>query len=81
VTISPDSAEDRLILARAYLVAGNRNEVRRTLWDAFQALPDDERIFSALKSVLVSTGDADGQRRLTDEFNDGRTARLMKELV
>ena len=38
--------------------------VRRTLWDAFQDLPDDERVFAALKSVLVSTEDLDGARRL-----------------
>jgi Flp pilus assembly protein TadD len=81
VTISPTSGEDRVLLARAYLAAGKDNEVRRTLWQAFRDLPDDERVFSALKSVLVSTGDADGLRRLSDEFNDRRNTKLMKDLV
>lgn len=81
VTISPNSGEDRLLLAQAHLKAGNRNEVRRTLWQAFQDLPDDERVFSALRSVLASTGDVEGQRRLTEEFRDRRVAKLTKELV
>jgi predicted Zn-dependent protease len=81
VTISPNSGQDRVLLARAYLAAHNGDEVRRTLWDAFRDLPDDERVFSALRSVLVSTNDAEGQRRLTDEFNDRRRSTLMKDLV
>jgi predicted Zn-dependent protease len=81
VTIDPNSGEDRVLLARAYLAADNGDEVRRTLWDAFRDLPDDERVFSALRSVLVSTNDAEGQRRLTDEFNDRRRSTLMKDLV
>ena len=81
VTISPDSGQDRLLLAQAYLSAGNRDEVRRTLWQAFQDLPGDERVLSALKSVLASTGDTDGQRRLDEEFKDRRIAKMTKELV
>jgi hypothetical protein len=81
VTISPDSGQDRLLLAQAYLAAGNRDEVRRTLWQAFQDLPSDERVLSALKSVLASTGDTDGQRRLDEEFKDRRIAKMTKELV
>lgn len=81
VTIAPDSGEDRVLLARAYLAAHNGDEVRRTLWQAFRDLPEDERVFSALHSVLVSTNDVDGQRRLSDEFADHRRSTLMKDLV
>jgi tetratricopeptide (TPR) repeat protein len=81
VSSRPDTSEDRLLLARAFLAAGNRKEVARTLWQAFQDMPDDERIVAALRSVLVSTGDLDGERRLTDEFEDKRKAKLTKELV
>lgn len=81
VTIEPNSGEDRLLLAQSYLAAGNRQEVQRTLWQAFQDLPDDERVFSALRSVLASTGDVEGQRRVEAEFNDRRMAELTKELV
>ena len=81
VTIAPGSGEDRVLLAQAYLAAGSGDQVRRTLWRAFRDLPDDERVFSALKSVLASTNDADGLRRLNDEFDDGRKVKLMKDLV
>jgi len=81
VTISPESGQDRLLLAQAYLAARNGREVRRALWQAFQDLPDDERVFSALRSVLASSGDLEGQRRLHDEFADRRRLELTKDLV
>jgi predicted Zn-dependent protease len=81
VTISPNSGEDRVLLAQTYLSAGNREQMRRVLWQGFRDLPDDERVFSALKSVLASTGNSDGLRRLNDEFNDRRQSKLMKDLV
>lgn len=81
VTIKPGSGEGRVILARAYLAARNSSEVRRTLWQAFQDLPDDDRVVSALRSILVSTNDADGQRRLSDELADRRRASLKKDLI
>jgi tetratricopeptide (TPR) repeat protein len=81
VSTSPDTGEDRLLLARAFLRAGNRREVERTLWQAFQDLPDDETVVTALRNVLVSTRDSDGQQRLNEEFADHRKAKLTKELV
>jgi tetratricopeptide (TPR) repeat protein len=81
VSASPNTGEDRLLLAHAFLAAGNKREVTRTLWQAFQDLPEEERILAALKSALVSTGDLDGVRRLNDEFADQRKARLVKDLV
>ncbi len=80
VSVTPKTGEDRLLLAQAYFAAGKKNEVRRTLWDAFQDLPDDERVIGALKSVLASTGDSDGVRRLDDEAADQQRKKL-KELV
>lgn len=80
VSVTPKTGEDRLLLARAYFAAGNKGSVRRTLWDAFQDLPDDERVFAALKSVLVSTEDLDGARRLEGESADEQSKKL-KELV
>ena len=81
ISVTPKTGEDRLLLARAYLAAGNHNDVRRTLWDAFQDLPNDERILAALRSVLLSTGDVEGAKRVMDEFADKRSASLEKELV
>ncbi|HEU4695743.1 MAG TPA: tetratricopeptide repeat protein [Sphingomicrobium sp.] len=81
VTITPKTGEDRLLLAQAYLAARNGTQVRRTLWDAFQELPDDERVSSALRSVLASTGDKEGVQRLDDEVSDRRSQKLTKELI
>jgi tetratricopeptide (TPR) repeat protein len=81
VTLRPKSGSDRLVLARAYLAAKNGREVRRTLWQAFQDLPDDEQVRSALRSVLVSSGDVDGQRRLNDEYADHRRLALTEDMI
>ena len=81
VSASPNTGEDRLLLAQAFLAAGKQKEVTRTLWQAFQDLPEDERVLGALKSVLISSGDLDGVRRLNDEFADQRKAKLVKDLV
>jgi tetratricopeptide (TPR) repeat protein len=81
VSATPKTGEDRLLLAEAYLAAGQKREVARVLWQAFQELPDDERVLAALKSVLVSTGDVDGERRLNNEALDRRMAKLTKDLV
>ena len=81
VSASPNTGDDRLLLAHAFLAAGNKREVTRTLWQAFQDLPQDDRVLAALKSALVSTGDLDGVRRLNDEFADQRKSKLVKDLV
>jgi tetratricopeptide (TPR) repeat protein len=81
ISVTPKTGDDRLLLAQAYLASGNREEVRRTLWQAFQDLPDDSRVFTALKNVLVSTGDLDGAKRLGDEFADQRFDNLKKDLI
>lgn len=81
VTISPDNGGDRLVLAQAYLADGNGREVRRTLWKAIQDLPDDGRVYSALKNVLASSGDQDGLRRVDQEVADRRMTKLTKELI
>jgi predicted Zn-dependent protease len=81
VTVEPNSGADRLLLAQAFLAAGNGAEVKRTLWQAFQDLPGDERVFSALKSVLGSNNDVDGQHRLEGEYTERRMAQLEKDLV
>jgi tetratricopeptide (TPR) repeat protein len=81
VTANPDNGGDRLLLARAFLAAGNRRQVRRTLWDAFQDVPEDDRVVSALANVLASTGQADAARRLQQEVMDRRQRKLSQELV
>lgn len=81
VTANPGDGGDRVILAQAYFAAGQRQDVRRTLWNAFQDMPQDERVFASLRSVLVSTGDIDGERRLRREIYDRRVNALEKDIV
>jgi tetratricopeptide (TPR) repeat protein len=81
VSAEPNSGRDRLILAEVFTAAGKPNEARRTLWDAFQDLPNDDRVFAALKRLLLSKGDLDGARRLDDERVDHRYQTLSQESV
>jgi predicted Zn-dependent protease len=80
VTVNPDSAQDRLLLVQAYTSSGNKREAMRTLWDAFQDIPGNDRIYSALRSALGATADSDAERRLAEEFADRKKATLTKEL-
>jgi hypothetical protein len=81
VSVTPTVGEDRLLLAQAFLAAGSPRDVRRTLWQAFQDLPDDERVAAALRTTLLSSGDLDSARRVNEEYAAQRLARLTKELV
>lgn len=81
VTSNPQSGADRVLLARAFFAAGNKQEVRRTLWQAFHDMPEDESVFAALRNVLVSTGDLDGEQRLKRELADQKSSKLGKDLV
>jgi tetratricopeptide (TPR) repeat protein len=58
VTVLPNSADDRLLLARAFGAAGNRRWMERTIWSAFQDVPANEHILAALQSIKKGDGDA-----------------------
>ena len=81
VSLAPASGENRILLAQSYRAAGSERDVQRTLWQAFQDLPTDERVFAALRGVLMAAGDSDGARRLNGELAAQRAARLTKELI
>jgi len=49
VTVLPNSAADRVLLAKAYNAAGNRAWADRTLWSAFNDIPANELIYAALR--------------------------------
>jgi predicted Zn-dependent protease len=78
VTVLPSSSDDRLLLARSYAAAGNSAWVDRTLWTAFQAIPADEKIYTAL--LATRKGNSDATRTLQDEFDRQRDARLNRGL-
>lgn len=81
VTLFPSSAEDRLLLARAYGTAGNMRALDRTMWDAFQEVPADREIYVALRDHLVSTGRNGSVRHLSEEFDRQRDLKMVREFV
>ena len=58
VTVLPNDADDRLLLARAFGAAGNNQWMERTLWSAFQDIPGNEHILAALQATKKGNGDA-----------------------
>jgi len=79
VTVLPNSAYNRLLLARAFLAAGNKPWMERTLWSAFQDIPGDEHILAALQSTR--TGDHDALEEVNAEFARQRDNRLNRGLL
>jgi predicted Zn-dependent protease len=79
VTVLPNSAPDRLLLARSFAAAGKENWANRTLWTAFQDIPGDESIYAAL--AMTKKGDPDGARDLREEFDRQRDAKLGRGYV
>jgi Tfp pilus assembly protein PilF len=79
VTVLPQSARDRLLLARSYTAAGNSRWSDRTLWAAFQEIPADERLYAALR--LTKKGDSDATRNLDEEFARQREAKLNRGML
>ena len=79
VTVLPNSADGRLLLARAFAAAGNKAWMERTLWSAFQDIPADERIFAALQAT--KKGDQDAIEELNAEFTRQRDSQLNRGLL
>ena len=79
VTVLPNSAEDRLLLARAFAAAGNQRWMDRTLWSAFQEIPADQHILAALQSA--NKGNPDVLADLNSEFSRQRDNKLTRGLL
>ena len=79
VTVLPDSAEDRLLLARAFAANNNREWAERTLWTAFHDIRANEHVLAALKAM--KKGDPNALTELDDEFVRQRDNRLNREFL
>lgn len=79
VTVLPQSASDRLLLARSFAAADKARWADRTLWSAFQEIPGDERIYAAL--VASRKGNSDAVRELQEEFLRQRNKNLGQGLL
>lgn len=78
-TVLPNSSRDRLLLARAYLAAGQKDWADRTLWSAFQDIPGDERIYAALRAS--QNGNGDRLSEIQEEFDRQRNDKLNRGLL
>jgi len=81
VSVMPNSARDRLLLARAYAAGGDARQVDRTLWDAFYEIPANFETYEALRVHLQRAGDTDGLERLDNEFKQQRDVDLAREFI
>jgi predicted Zn-dependent protease len=79
VTVLPNNAEDRLLLARAFAAAGNKQWMERTLWSALQDIPADEHIFAALQAM--KRGDSSALADLNAEFARQRDNQLNRGML
>jgi predicted Zn-dependent protease len=79
ITVLPDSARDRLLLARAFIAAGQKDWADRTLWSAFQDIPANESIYAALRATR--NGNADAMNEVQEEFDRQRGAELRRGLL
>jgi Flp pilus assembly protein TadD len=79
VSVSPDSARDRLLLARAFSAAGNARWADRTLWTAFEDIPADDQIFAGLKARQA--GNPQALSELQAEFERQRNAKVNRGLL
>jgi hypothetical protein len=79
VTVLPNNADDRLLLARAFAAAGNKPWMERTLWSAFQDIPADTRILAALQASRK--GDSDALADLNAEFARQRDNQLNRGML
>ena len=79
VTVLPNSAPDRLLLAKAFTAAGNKAAADRTLWSAFHDIPGNGAVYAALRSTR--SGNAEALTELAAEFDRQRDAQIRKGLL
>lgn len=81
VSVEPNSARDRILLARAYAAAGDSREADRTLWDAFHEIPGDFDAYETLRARVQSIGDEAALSSLDEEFKHQRDDVLGREFI
>jgi len=79
VSALPDSAEARLLLARAYAASGEPDRSQQTLWAAFHDIPANYLIYNALSGSLH--GNSQRLQSLKDEFEVQRGLQLERGLL
>ena len=70
--------QSRLLLANLYAAAGQINNARRTLWDAFHEIPAERSVYEALRTFVLKADGPSGVQSLTEEFNDQRNDKMSR---
>ena len=78
VSVSPRSARDRLLLARAYTAAGEKRQVDRTLWDAFHDIRADFLLYETLRAHVVKSRGAEAAASVDAEFQQQQDVELYR---
>lgn len=81
VSVLPESARDRLLLARAYAAAGNERQVDRTLWEAFHEIPANLMLYETLRAHVQRTGGQEAAARVDAEFRQQQEVDLSREFI
>lgn len=81
VAADQTSAQSRLLLARIYAAAGDREGARRTLWDGFHEIEADRSIYDALKPLVAQAEGARAAVRLSEEYYDQRNDRITRSFA
>jgi predicted Zn-dependent protease len=79
VSVTPQSARERLLLARAFAAAGDQRQMDRTLWDAFHEIPANFLLYEALRAHLVKAGGAEAAARVDAEFRQQQDVDLVRD--
>ena len=79
VSVSPRSARERLLLARAFGAAGDQRQLDRTLWDAFHEIPANFLLYDALRAHVVKSGGSEAAARVDSEFRQQQDVDLARD--
>jgi predicted Zn-dependent protease len=81
VSVVPQSARDRLLLARAYAAAGDKRQVDRTLWEAFHAITADLTLYETLRTHVERFGGPEAVARVDAEFQQQQDTDLSRDFI
>lgn len=81
VSVAPQSARDRILLANAYAAAGDGRQLDRTLWNAFHEIPANFELYEALRAHVSRTQGPEAQQRVEAEFQQQRDVSLSRTFI
>jgi predicted Zn-dependent protease len=81
VSVLPNSARDRLLLARAYAAAGDGRQLDRTLWDAFHEISANRELYEALRAHVAKSDGPDAVEQVDAEYQHQQDAELVRDFI